>query len=164
MALQPLGTEGQNAALLDTDANFGAEPYSLLQLAIPFGLGVRFGIGEALDFSFDISARYLFTDYLDDVSTNYVDLGVLDGSLAKAMSDRSREPTAAMSGQARDVSTWSTNSYVGRDGVTYTVINGFGSEHPSNVRGGSKANDIYFMTCLRITYILGADFRRAKFR
>lgn len=164
VALQPLGTEGQHAELLTSDANYGIEPYSLYQFAIPFGLGVRFGVGEALDFSFDISMRYVFTDYLDDVSRNYVDLGVLDGSLTKALSDRSLEPTAAVSGEPRDVSNWATHSYVGRDGVTYTVINGFGEEHFSNVRGGSNANDIYFITSFRLTYILGAEFRRAKFR
>ena len=165
VALQPLGTEGQNTdLLLPGDANFGAEPYSLWQFAIPFGLGARFAVGEALDFSFDISLRYLFTDYLDDVSRNYVDLGVLDGNLTKAMSDRSLEQTAVVSGEPRDISGASTRSYVGRDGVTYTVINGYGEEHPSNVRGSSNRNDVYFMTSFRLTYILGAAFRRAKYR
>jgi hypothetical protein len=163
--LEPLGTEGQYTdLLLDTDANFGIKPYSLWQLAIPFGLGVRLAVGEALDFSFDITMRYLFTDYLDDVSRNYVDLGVLDGDLAKAMSDRSREPVAVVTGETRDISSWSTQSYVGRDGQTYEVINGFGREHPSNVRGGSSANDMYFVTSIRMAYIIGASFRRAKFR
>ena len=162
--LEPLGTEGQHSTLLDTDANFDNKPYSLWQLSIPFGLGVRFAVGEALDFSFDVSMRYLFTDYLDDVSKNYVDLGVLDGDLAKAMSDRSREQVAALSGDTRDISGWSTQTYVGRDGQTYEVINGFGREHFSNVRGGSAANDMYFVTSLRLSYIIGASFRRAKFR
>ena len=39
VSLQPLGTEGQYAELLPTDVNYGIEPYKLIQVAIPFGLG-----------------------------------------------------------------------------------------------------------------------------
>jgi len=71
--LQPLGTEGQNSTLLSTDVNYGIKTYSLLQVAIPFGLGARFRMNEVLDFWADVGFRYTFTDYLDDVSTNYAD-------------------------------------------------------------------------------------------
>lgn len=164
VALKPLGTEGQNADLVETDANFGIKPYSLWQVAIPVGIGFRFRLGEALDASIDFAMRFTFTDYLDDVSRNYVDLGVLDSDLAKAMSDRSLEPSAVMTGDARDLSGWNTTTYTGRDGQTYTVINGFGSEYPTNVRGSAGADDLFFVTNVRIAYILGAPFRRAKFR
>lgn len=164
VALQPLGTEGQFADLQPTDANFGIKPYKLWQIAIPFGLGVRYNLAEALDISFDISARFLFTDYLDDVSRNYVDLGVLSSDLARALSDRTLETTAVMTGDTRDLSNFNTYTYVGRDGQTYTTVNGFGSEFRDNKRGGSNVNDLYFVTSFRITYILGASFRRAKFR
>lgn len=164
VALRPLGTEGQYADLLETDANYGNKPYSLWQMAIPFGVGFRFAIGDALNASIDFAMRFTFTDYLDDVSKNYVDLGVLDSDLARAFSDRSREPVAVITGDPRDLSAWSTRTYVGRDGRTYEVINGYGEEHPSNVRGGASAPDVYFVTNLRIAYILGAPFRRAKFR
>ena len=56
--LRPLGTEGQNANLLDTDHNVGIKPYSSLQVAIPFGLGARFRFNEVFDFWMDISFRY----------------------------------------------------------------------------------------------------------
>lgn len=164
VALRPLGTEGQYADLDPTDANYGIKPYSLWQMSIPFGLGARYRLGEALDISFDITFRWLFTDYIDDISRNYVDLGVLDGDLAKAMSDRSQESVAAKTGNTRDLSAWPAVTYTGRDGQVYSVTNGFGSEHPSNKRGGASDNDIYYVTSIKISYILGSSFRRAKFR
>lgn len=162
--LEPLGTEGQYADLQATDANFGIEPYSLWQLSIPFGLGARYKLGEALDISFDISFRYLFFDYIDDVSRNYVDLGVLGSDMAKVMSDRSREPASAIRGDTRDLSGWPAVTYAGRDGQTYTVTNGFGSEQETNKRGGASDNDIYYVTSIKVSYIIGSSFRRAKFR
>ncbi len=166
VSLRPLGTEGQYANLEPTDANFGIKPYSLWQVSIPFGLGVRYKLGEALDISFDITFRYLFFDYIDDISRNYVDLDVLDGDLAKAMSDRSMEPTGAKSGNDRSqyISGWDTDPYTGRNEGIYNTVNGFGQEGFSNNRGGASDNDIYYVTSIKVSYILGSSFRRAKFR
>ena len=164
VSLRPLGTEGQYANLEPTDANFGIKPYSLWQASIPFGLGLRYRLGSALDFSFDITFRYLFFDYIDDLSSNYVDLGVLDGDLAKVMSDRSREPVGAFSGDARDLAAWPEYTYDGRDGNAYNVTRGFGHESFYDKRGGASDNDIYYVTSLKVSYVIGASFRRAKFR
>lgn len=158
--LQPLGTEGQNADLLDTDVNHGLKPYKLIQFAIPFGLGVRFRVNEVIDVALEYGFRYTFTDYLDDVSGNYVDLGVFeDDALARAMSYRSNEVVTP------------NRTYVGRDGQTYDVLNGYGEENagtggddPGNVRGNSSNKDIYMLSTIRVTYILGKTFHRAKFR
>ena len=90
--LQDLGTEGQNATLLESDVNHGIKSYKKFQAAIPFGIGARFRLNEMLDLSAELGFRYLFTDYIDDVSKNYVDLGVFgNDELAKAMSYRSNE-------------------------------------------------------------------------
>jgi hypothetical protein len=164
--LRPLGTEGQQATLLETDANYGIKPYKLIQLAIPFGLGARFRINEVMDFSAEIGFRYLFTDYIDDVSGSYVDLGVFgNDELAKALSYRSHE--------LGEFTPSSTNQrltgYTGRDGEQYYVIPGYGQEFTAadgstNVRGNKKDKDIYIATTFRLTYILGKTFHRAKFR
>ena len=117
------------------------------------GLGVRFRLNEILDFSVETGFRYLFTDYIDDLSENYVDLGVFGSNeLAKAMSYRSNEVATP------------TSTYVGRDGQSYSVIPGYGSEYPDNVRGNENNKDIFLVTTLKITYILGKTFHRAKFR
>lgn len=169
--LRPLGTEGQYSTLSETDVNHGIKPYSLIQAAIPAGLGVRFRVNEVLDFSVEWGFRYLFTDYIDDVSSNYVDLGVLGSDLARAMSYRSDELTAAFSGNQRVLTSEriapivnNRYSYVGRDGNIYNVAAGFGSEHPENKRGGAQYRDIYTLTTVRLSYIIGATFHRAKFR
>jgi hypothetical protein len=163
--LQPLGTEGQNADLDPNDVNYGNTPYKLIQIAIPFGLGVRFRINEVLDFSAEFGFRYLFTDYIDDVSKNFVDLGVFgDDEMAKALSYRTHElpefaPAAANT---------SLTSYMGRDNQTYYVLSGYGSEYKnetsSNIRGNSSDRDIYTVTTFKLSYILGKTFHRAKFR
>ncbi len=154
--LRPLGTEGQYSTLLSTDANSGIQPYSKVQVAIPIGIGARFRINDVMDFWAEIGFRYTFTDYLDDVSRNYVDLGVLNGPLAKAMSYRSNELPANQLPTLKP--------YVARDGQTYSTIPGYGSESASNLRGSKKDNDVYMVTSLRLTYILGATLHRAKFR
>jgi hypothetical protein len=154
--LRPLGTEGQYSTLEPTDANSGIKPYSKIQAAIPFGLGARFKLGELTDLWIDFGFRYTFTDYLDDVSKNYVDLGVLNNPLAKAMSYRSNELPA---GQLPTL-----QPYVARDGNTYSTIPGYGSEYPTNMRGSKDDRDIYMVTSIRLTYIVGATFHKAKFR
>ena len=85
--LQPLGTEGQNIV--------GGEypkPYSLTGFAIPIGFGITIQAGKKLRVKVEFSHRLLFTDYLDDVSTEYPDLESLlstpNGELAVALSNR----------------------------------------------------------------------------
>jgi hypothetical protein len=150
--LRPLGTEGQYSTLDPTDANYGIKPYKVAQIAIPFGLGARFRLTEVLDFWADIGFRYTFTDYLDDVSKNYVGLDKLSSPLAQAMSYRTNE-----------LAGYPTNPVPsGISGVN--VQAGYGSEHPDNMRGNKSDKDIYMVTSFRITYILGATLHRAKFR
>ena len=151
--LQPLGTEGQHSTLAPTDVNNGIQQYSLVQLASPFGLGARFRLTDVLDLSADIGFRYTFTDYLDDVSANYVDLTKLNSPLAQALSYRTNElfnnnppnPTPS-----------------GIPGVN--VEAGYGSEYPTNLRGSKKDNDVYMVTSIRLSYIIKATFHQAKFR
>jgi hypothetical protein len=153
--LQSLGTEGQKAQLEPGDANSGIKPYKKLQVAIPFGLGVRFRLNEVLDLSAELGFRYLFTDYIDDVSQNYVDLGVFgNNELAKAMSYRSNEivnPSLLTPTQTRN-------------GQTYDLLSGYGQEYVDNKRGSKDDKDTYMVTSIKLSYILGKNFHRAKFR
>lgn len=158
--LRPLGTEGQYSDLAASDVNFGIKPYSNLQFSIPFGLGARFRVNEVFDIWADLSFRYTFTDYLDDVSGNYVDLTKIRSQsndptmnkLAQAMSYRTNELLGA------------PPANVGVDYGTFRVWPGYGSENPENLRGNKKNNDIFMVTSVRLTYILGATFHKAKFR
>lgn len=153
--LQPLGTEGQYANLDPSAQNHGIKPYKLIQPAIPMGIGARFRINELMDIAGEIGFRYLFTDYIDDVSAKYVNLDVFGtNELARAMSYRTTEllgpPPPIGSG--------------GADSGGYTVWSGYGHDHRDNLRGNSSDNDIYMMTTVRLTYIVGKTFHRAKFR
>ena len=66
--LQPLGTEGQNSPP-EIREQFGMpDPYSLVGISIPLGVGVRIRLGYFWDLRIDASLRKTFTDYLDDVS------------------------------------------------------------------------------------------------
>ncbi len=89
--LQALGTEGQG-----TTAYPQRKKYPLYQFSIPMGLGVRFALANLVNMGAEIGLRKTFTDYLDDVSTSYVDQMTLigeNGSLANALSNRSGELT-----------------------------------------------------------------------
>ena len=66
--LQPLSTEGQG--LPDYPDR---KIYKLTQFAAAFGGGLRFAVSDCSTISLEFSQRKTFTDYLDDVSTNYVD-------------------------------------------------------------------------------------------
>lgn len=85
--LQPLGTEGQG-----TTAYPNRKTYSLTQVAFPFGIGVKYGLTKYLCLGAEWSMRKTFTDYLDDVSTTYVDpirLEAEKGPVAATLSNRS---------------------------------------------------------------------------
>lgn len=155
VALQPLGTEGQYSNLLPSDKNYGVKPYKLFQPCIPFGFGLRQTLNSVLDLSVEMGFRWLFTDYVDDVSGNYVDLGVLDSPLVKAMSYRTNELAGDNAKQV---------SYTGRDGQLYFVKPGYGSEHADNKRGGSGDNDFFTVFSVRLCYILEESLHKAKAR
>ncbi len=79
--LQPLGTEGQGIK------PFG-EKYSLTQFCLPFSLGIRFIDPDRLySIGVDFTYTYSFTDYLDDVSGNYVDPAIFKAKYSASQAD-----------------------------------------------------------------------------
>jgi hypothetical protein len=68
--LQSLSTEGQGFYQ-------GRKKYKLGQLAIPFGGGLKFALNDNMRLAFEIGMRKTNTDYLDDVSTTYIDQSIL---------------------------------------------------------------------------------------
>jgi len=80
--LRDLGTE---------DQTLGQE-YSSISAGLVLGGGFKFDINRTVSVNVDISTRFLFTDYLDDVSTVFPDKVILlqtRGEIAVALSDRS---------------------------------------------------------------------------
>ncbi|OQP67397.1 hypothetical protein A3860_03335 [Niastella vici] len=68
--LQPLSTEGEGIVA-------GKKGYKLTQFNIPLGIGATYAISEDIRVGLELGYRKLFTDYLDDVSTEYVDQATL---------------------------------------------------------------------------------------
>lgn len=88
--LRPLSTEGQGLPEYP-----GKKKYSQIQLCIPMGAGWKYRLKSGMELSYEIGYRLLFTDYLDDVSTDYPDLDVLRqrmGEKAAEMSYRRPYP------------------------------------------------------------------------
>src|SRR5690606_18851300 len=82
--LRPLGTEGQGSALYPD-----RKQYSSMGISVPLGVGVKYSINERFNIGFEILHRFTNTDYIDDVSTTYVESSVFpslpDGSQSPAM-------------------------------------------------------------------------------
>ncbi len=166
--LRPLGTEGQF-----TDVG-KVETYSNIQLAIPLGLGIKVRLPNNFDAVLELGYRYLLTDYIDDVGGTYVDLGAFDNNLARAFSDRSAEQNSILTGEQRDFETISAAgiggvySYTSSiDGNTYRVVNGYGSAPApggSDLIRGNKDNDMYFITSIKIHYIISNGRGSARYR
>lgn len=86
--LKPLSTEGQGLPQYPSQ-----KPYNLTQLAIPFGGGLKFAVSDGFALGVEFSQRKTFTDYLDDVSSHYVDRDVLlQAKGVKAVELSFREP------------------------------------------------------------------------
>ena len=95
--LQPLSTEGQG---------FSEYPnrkfYRLKQLNFPVGAGIKYKISPLFNFTAECVYRILHTDYLDDVSTRYIDQSVFSNHFmgeqlfqVLSLHDRQKELNAA---------------------------------------------------------------------
>lgn len=121
--LQPLGTEGQGLA------GYNRSPYHLTQFALPFGAGVSWRLTERVTLSYEIGIRKTFTDYLDDVSTTYVDQASLlaaRGATAVEMAYRGDEL---------------------KNGTPYPAS--------GSIRGGAKRKDWYYFSGVTVSIGLG---------
>jgi hypothetical protein len=123
VALQPLGTEGQGLPSYPD-----RKPYSLTQFNLQFGFGARFEISETVSLGAEFAYRFLFTDYLDDVSLTYPKLTEFIAGGASA-------ETIRMSYRADQVNV----------GDRYTY-----SRH----RGSSGGKDVYYSVQLTATFNL----------
>ncbi len=118
--LQPLSTEGEGLPQYP-----GQKPYNLTQFAIPFGGGIKFRVSENVVLAYEIGFRKTFTDYLDDVSTFYVDQAILQtakGPKLLQMAYRGNEL---------------------KGGAPYPAA--------GTIRGGPKYKDLYYYTGIRVS-------------
>lgn len=92
--LQPLHTEGQSFA-----EYYLREPYRLAQANVPLGGGLQYDLSPLFTIRAEGLYRILFTDYLDDVSTTYINpalfskyLSPSDAANARALYNRQSGP------------------------------------------------------------------------
>jgi hypothetical protein len=120
--LQPLRTEGQGMAEYPD-----RKPYALNQWMIPFGGGLQYTFNSKFSLALELYGRYLFTDYLDDVSTQFIDPSLFDiylkpnqAIIAKQMNNKSG------------------------------AINPNEPYLPGDIRGSAKNNDFYYTVQFRL--------------
>ncbi len=124
--LKPLSTEGEGLPEYPD-----RKPYNLTQFAIPFGGGIKFRVSDRVVLAYEIGFRKTYTDYLDDVSSKYVDMAVLGaakGPKAVEMAYRAGE----LKGGNRSFPT------------------------PGTVRGRQSNNDWYYYNGIRVSIALGS--------
>lgn len=123
--LQPLSTEGQGFKEYPN-----RKPYKLKQVNFPLGLGIKYELSTFFNLRAEYVYRILTTDYLDDVSTTYIDQSVYANYFsgiklanAIAMSDRQINKVTVAGGK----------------------------------RGSPKQKDAYFSFNLKLSMILGRE-------
>lgn len=86
---------GQKVYLPPLKTEDEATPYSLWQVSIPFGIGIKYALTENIMIAGEMNIRKAFTDYIDDVSKfSYVDTTYLlnkNGQLSASLSYRADE-------------------------------------------------------------------------
>ena len=179
IALQPLGTEGQGLSGYK-------KPYSRIQPGIILGGGVKYRVADKIDVGLEFGWRFTFTDYLDDVSGNYVKDADAQAAgkdnLWYVMSNKSGLQNGGGSDEARDLNPefftgyeYGGTTWPGPTSNTIRRIKGYGVHDDTNPKTGEvttqtgsprglKALDGYTVTTLTGTYILEFRARTPKFR
>ena len=145
--LRPLETEG--------------ESYSNIDFSIPLAVGVTMRLpGTPLNASLEVGIRYLFTDYIDDVSSSeFLPLDSFSDPVARILSERSTIPVDSR-GNQRNLTNILQNGEFRQNPTT-----GFFSQSEADIRGNPDNDDFIMMTQLKLTYVMGGVIkRRAKYR
>lgn len=153
--LRPLRTEGRR--------------YAPVQVAVPFGLGMRYKLSKQWDLAFEVGWRHTFTDYLDDVSQEYGDPMQMSEQ-ARLMAFKSayvtsKDPSYANLSLKKVVDAYgnpitlpggtyleTVDAYAG----TYVAVEGSQGTQKvwkSDILRGDKNKDWYIVTGIHLTYI-----------
>ncbi|HEY8660861.1 MAG TPA: hypothetical protein VIL78_17640 [Hanamia sp.] len=130
--LRPLHTEGEGFPEYPN-----RKEYSLTQVNIPMGCGLKYIISDRVNISLEILLRKSLTDYIDDVSTTYIDPALFDKYL-----------TPQNARIARQIS----------DKVIGIVTPNVTRYAPGTQRGNPNQNDSYFTTFLKFGIRIGTIY------
>jgi hypothetical protein len=126
--LKPLRTEGQGMKEYPD-----RKEYSLMSLEVPVGFGFKYYLKENLYVGMEVLHRKSFSDYVDDVSTNYIDPALFGQYLTPQQ--------AAMANQLHYRENFIPYGPTSRPGL-------------NEQRGNPKQNDSFFSTILRLGWRL----------
>jgi hypothetical protein len=128
--LRPLRTEGQGFSQYP-----GRKTYGKTALTFPLGVGFKYYLNETTTFGFEAIHRFTNTDYIDDVSTRYINpthfdanLTPTQAALAKQLYNRSKAPSTS---------------------PTYASV--------GSIRGDPKENDGYYTMTIKVGWRLGGE-------
>jgi hypothetical protein len=130
-SLQPLRTEGQGFKEYPD-----RKPYELSQINFGIGAGVKYEINTLFNARLEVNHRILRTDYLDDVSKEYIDPTLFYNYLP-----------------------------VNRAAIAEQLANRKGELNPNDAtstgdqRGDPKDNDAYFTIQLKFGFMFGRQTR-----
>jgi Domain of unknown function (DUF6089) len=126
--LRPLRLEGQGMAEYPD-----RKQYSLTQLEIPMGVGIKYYVKENMYVGLELLHRKTFTDYLDNTSKTYIDPSLFDTYLSPAQAAQAKQLM------------YRERFY--NPTISRPTIN--------QQRGDQKQNDAYFSTLIKIGWRLG---------
>jgi hypothetical protein len=136
--LHPLRTEGEGMTEYPKK-----KTYNLTQMNIPMGFGFKFQVNDRVNIGTELLYRKTFTDYIDDVSTTYIDpkyfdkyLSAQDALVARKIHDK-----------------------------TFGIVTpGVTRYPPGTQRGNSHNMDAYFSTVLKVGVRLGPIYSSSEAR
>lgn len=132
--LQPLSTEGEGFAEYPD-----RKPYKLQQISYPVGIGMKYELSSYLNLRGEFLYRFTTTDYLDDVSTRYINPALFGNYFSGT--------------QLADAV--ALNDRRNKNNPEYPI-----NPKGGQIRGNPKNNDAYFSFNIK----LGLTFGREKIR
>jgi hypothetical protein len=136
--LRPLHTEGEGFAEYPD-----RKEYALTQMNIPMGGGLKYFISDDMNVSLEFLYRKTFTDYIDDVSTTYINPDLF----AKYLSPQDAAIARQIFDKTGDV-----------------LVPGASRFAPGDQRGDPKNTDAYFSFLLKFGVRLGSMYQNSSDR
>ncbi len=167
VSLQPLGTEGQGLN------GYADQPYNLVNVSIPFGVGIRYKLNHYWDLGFETGVRYTFSDHLDDVGGYYADITDLANAnpLSAVFGHRENEKFATLTGKDREAFVRNYYATQGTKGsppnpafldanlFPLNSLPTFDGAFGEGRNSSSRLNDMYLLTSFRIIYHIAPSIK-----
>jgi hypothetical protein len=167
VSLQPLATEGQGLN------GYPDQPYNLINVSFPLGVGVRYKLSHFWDIGFEAGVRYSMTDYLDDVGGYYADPTDLANAnpLSAVFGHRENEKFEAQTGKDREAfirnfyatqgtkSIGPTPAFLDSNLFPLNTLPTFSGALGEGRNSSSRLNDMYLLTSFKIIYHIAPSIK-----